>query len=661
MAVLSACNYRWEAVLSTFQFNRIEFVSVMPAVRDSEGNYERVCGPDHRGGLVPDALMFSVNMIGTEPNPPSDGSLKDNDNSIRPLDLVKKGESERFRVIVGSDGATIAPGDFEMTISCLEPYPDEDLKGAKACNPTYGKPGPQAIAPNQLKYVSNFPEGEFRPAPSQTNQVAVAVLMDQSGSMKGFVDAETDWEVLGGTTGPWDPNDWSSHGSDPNGSRFTAVKSFFGLLNANDRAGVFEFSETTGQNAKIVCDLAPNAEEGVRRTECFGTQFQRVAANSNAFTRLQATPKGRTPLWSSVQDVYMYMRDQVPARVKHVIVITDGPDTCHPESPDFKDKLRWFRGGRYVEFPQPSCSTVKYESFREELDLDLKDADGNWKAQSDIPIHVHFLQIQAPGYLERDPRQQEVACLTGGQYVFVNGWDFRAPAGGQSPLQTVLTQSMQRLRASLGGSWTLSVDLPSLPNGELPAGSEIAVAGTIKLNAGVMDIRESLAALRIGSADENLPSVDLRGGFRVPCEAGDSCAWYPMGDPGCESRACRAADGVCRSSWQAKDTVCDDGAGMCCWGACEAVVECQGSMDDLCNPTPTTDGTACSDAGFCCRGACEKPDACTTVDSGCNRTPVADLTACGEAGVCCDGECIEDTDTCGTSEEEEPEEEIPAE
>jgi hypothetical protein len=608
LAVLGACNYRWVAVLSTFQFKTMDFVSVFPAYRDAEGNYERQCTPNDGRGRKPNALLFSLNMVGTEKNVTGDLSEKDNDTSIRPGDLVKKGASDRAAV---REGDTITAQHFLLDLDCLESYPDADLATTATCQ---GTAGPQDVVPNQLTYRRLF-QDVYRPSPKDREALAVAIMLDQSGSMKGFVDSESRLEVIGGNSGPWDPVNWKDDGTDPDNTRFTAVKSFFALLNANDRAAIFEFSEPTGQGAKIVCDLVKDGTEEQRRQECFGSNHK-LFTGSAAFNALQGSPKGRTPLWSSIADVYGFMKANGRSEVRHIIVITDGPDTCHPSSPDFRDQMRWFKNGKYQPLNQPSCADIGYDEFLTSVLADLKDLQGNWLPQEELPVHISFIQIQAPGYTERDARQQEIACLTGGHYTFINAQDLVSMGTSASKaLQTAVSGAMQRMRGSLAGNWTVAVDLPDLANDRLPMGANVAIQGSVKLLDGPVT-PEAQSLLRVGYIDttssaNSIPTLDLRGAIRVPCAAGDSCTWYPEGDAGCEDRACRAADQVCARSWKAEDTGCGTDS-SCCWGECQELTSCE-TRDALCNVTAKDDLTTCGTAGVCCAGACvEGASSCAT-------------------------------------------------
>jgi len=627
LLVFGACNYRWVAVLSTFQFKQMEFVSVFPAHRDAEGKYTRQCGPsDSRKA---NALMFSVNLVGTEKSGTTSQD-KDFDSSMKPGDLVKKsaGESSVREVL------DLTSADFKVNIDCVEPYPDADLTSADPkCQ---GKTGPSAAQANQVEFAGYFGGGFRRPV-SDKDAMAIAVMFDQSGSIKGFIDAEGLAEVKPGSLGPW-PSNFSPLGTDPESQSSLAVKALFGQLNKNVLAGVFQFSEQLGLTAKIVCDLMPDGTEEERRQDCYGTDRD-IFVNSNAYTDLQINPAGRTPLWSAVQDVYNFMKEKGRADVRHILVITDSPDTCHPDSPDYKPSYRLYRSATktYSKVEQPSCSTVSYDDFLNTVLADIKDPSGNYLPMEELPVHVSFIQLQSVAHPERDVRQQEIACLTGGHYLFVNGRDISNNNTNPDGLRTAINNAVERWRGSMGGTWTVAVDYADLENrGQLPLGANLALAGTVELNE-TRVLQSYPLPLRIGHVGTTpVPNYDTRGSIWVPCISGDSCDWYPLADPDCSQKACRVADGVCASSWKADDSACDD-AGVCCWGSCVEVNECQ-TRDELCNVTNKADATACT-GGVCCEGECKAGASNCTGGSGdpCEGKP--DDTPC-VGGVCCDGMCV---------------------
>ncbi len=620
LGALGACNYRWVAVLSTFQFKSMDVLSVFPAHRDDAGNYERQCTPAATTAdgkpVVVNSLLYSVNLVGTEVGGSDTSTESDNDTSIRPGDLVKKGTSQRAVVTVGD---TITEAQFRVDVECLETYPDPDLIGNAECQ---GVVGPRAATPQKLNYRSYFTT-EYRPSPSDSNAMAIAVLVDQSGSMKGFVETESNLEVIGNSSGPWDPVNFKNHASDPDGQRLTAIKSFFSLLNPNDRAGVFQFGESIGSTPKIVCDLSTGETEDIRRRDCFGSNRNVVfGCNSTEkaagctltgkdFTSLGVNAKGRTPLWAGVLDVYKFMKNSVGSKVRHIVVIGDGPDTCHPDSPDFQPTLRQKKNGKYVEFKQDNaCAETGYEDFMTLLEADLKDGSGNYLPANLVPVHVSFIQFQALGYLDRDPRQQEIACRTGGHYTFINAQDLAAGSSGES-LRSALLMAVQRLRGALAGAWTLAVDVPDLAIGRLALGSELAVGGYIKLLSGTLT-PDAQVDLRVGYVDssaagQNIPKLDMRGSIRVPCAAGDSCAWF-TGAGDCTTVACRGGDQLCAVSDKVDTTTCGTG-GACCWASCVTPADDCKAFDALCNPVNAANGKTCS-TGICCAGACTAAAAC---------------------------------------------------
>ncbi len=599
--------------LSTFQFNTnhpMEVVSVFPAVRGEDGTYQRQCESLDGDGnaAVADSLLFSIVLNGTL----RDGdSNRDLDDSIRPGDLLKVDPSTRNVVEIG---ITIVEDDFEVELECLEPYPDPDMQGSAECQGRMASPRNE---PERLDYRSHF-DLTLRPSTSDKDAMAVAILVDQSGSMRGFITEDEGLEAK--PDSPFEGGDFKVRATDPDRHSLSAVKQFASLLNANDRLGVFQFGEAVGDTARIVCDLSPEKDEATRRRECFGINRTVVFGCSSAeiqkgcqlkgtdFMKLQANARGRTPLWSAVEDVYRFMRDEVDAQVRHVIVITDGPDTCHPDSPDFQPVLRRYKNGKYLEFKQDgACSNVSFDELLATLEVDIRDTQGALLPSNQVPVHVSFLQLQAMGYRDRDPRQQEVACRTGGHYLFVNAWDLpRETGSSEPPLGTALRElAVPRLRGMLAGAWTLAVDVPDLATRHLQPGSEMAVAGTIRMQKGQVT-PDAQYDLRVGYVDpfdlgNHIPRLDQRVAFRIPCGASDSCDWYPQDE--CSQVACRAGDAVCAPTHAPEQAACGTG-GACCWGGCLTPGDCTTGFDALCNPIPAEDGTACT-AGVCCSGTCQ--------------------------------------------------------
>src|SRR5690606_30073052 len=88
-------------------------------------------------------------------------------------------------------------------------------------------------------------------------------------------------------------------------------------------------------------------------------------------------------------------------RTNHIVVLTDGPDTCLRDSEAF------------TSCDVGACNSEKVTEIIRRIEED--------GANPNVPpVHIHFVQFESPGYPGPDPRQQEIACLTNGHYQFIN-------------------------------------------------------------------------------------------------------------------------------------------------------------------------------------------------------------------------------------------------
>jgi hypothetical protein len=614
LGTLGGCNYRWKAYQSTFQFKRLDFVSSMPAHKEADGTYTRQCVADP--ARPADSLLLSFSFIGTEPQTDTvTEDMKDKDFSIRPGDLVKNpdnGYRDIIELSTGEGTGTIFEADFEVEISCLEPYPDPDIDSlSRVCSP--GKSQSITSVPEKLDYAGNFPEGAIRASVEDRTAVSMAIMIDQSGSMKGFIEPETFVEVSANSR--VNRSGFANRASDSPGFRRDVAQTLIKQLNYNDRAGVFQFGEAVSlDRAKILC-AGDNESEDDARLACFG--INRALIDPEALKSLQSDADGRTPLWQSVKDVYDFMKENGGTRVKHIVVITDGPDTCHPDSPDYQSTVRYLKSnGTYALEEQSSCSTVSYKAFFDSIKADVMNEDGSPKAIAEIPVHVSFIQIQARGYKNIDPLQQELACLTGGHFIFINAVNLppsNQVVTGTHPLQTALSDAIYKLRYAISGVWTVTQDVPDLANGILTPGSVTAVEGHIRTAPDVDNEIQRIiptsfrADMKVGldNGAFSIDMLDTRGNFRIPSyDAGTDCSWIPDSEiiETCETAATSLVNGVCRVSNAAFGTVC--GTGTCCYGMCyEAAAECLLPIDELCNSAKADDDTVCT-GGTCKNGVC---------------------------------------------------------
>lgn len=564
-----ACNYHWYPFRTNYQLqdNPLRLVSAVPAARGDDGQFEPVC----MGEKEATGLLLSVAILGT-PDTEGAAGQSDQDVSMRPGDIVKT-YGTKNQVVV-AEGESVGPNNFKVSAECLERYPDPDIGGNKECQ-GLSIPGAAGAPPVSFRYVSDLPPdpyGSYLFTRDLTvGRVGVAVLIDQSGSMKGFVDRSTYADVNDALETAATNEGFAS---DPTGQRIVAVRDFLMKLNPAEKAIVFQYGEQVGTRAKVVCyDALGNTPEERLRETCYTANRDLVLGEhiiQNKYfppelDNLQVFPDraGRSPLWSAVADVYDFMKSRNGSEIRHILVINDGPDTCDASSPDYRPYFSKFQG---------VCSTQGYETFRTRVLDDLKNPT--------VPrVHIHFIQFQAFGYLDPDPRQQEMACLTGGHYQFINSLKPVALRNGNdwTPLQLALIEAVQRVRYSLVGVWRMALDLPDL-KGTLSRGALYSLKGTITLvgQGDTLTAVDQFLYLRVGDqAVESLASLDRRVMFRLPCSNLSDCGWFQGSEPVCREKACVNLDAVC--GFQAVENLQTCGTkGVCCNGWCaEGKTACQ--------------------------------------------------------------------------------------
>ncbi len=545
------------------------------ALRDSP-----VCRPEDG---APDGLLLQFVYKGYGTKGGSDLDL-----AIRPGDRIIKTKVTEARM---------AASFGTVSLSCIE----EALRGAvrcalgadcapgETCDPSPGKgfcvdalascySGVQVagVPVEDVSYRAHTPE---RGVP-----IGVAILVDMSGSNKGFVKPYPPYHEVDNQ----DPSglhedaltDFLPRGSDPNGTRMNAVKTIIENLNEDDRSIVFGFNE---YGIDVVCALPgdPDADDAVKKDNCY-TSNKSITLGSGRFGPLddyKSQVGGRSPLWTAIYEAYGYMRDHPRTQAtpfKHIVVITDGPDTC-AEGPD-------------LDRCSGPCAEDYNATWEETRNAILQDPYTN-------RIPVHFIQYQAKGYRDRDPRQMELACLTGGHHLFMNSLEFD---------KTILMQAFQDkarlLRYTFGGIWEAALPLAALGDEQaLPPGRVFGVAGAGSLVPG----DESLVGLEQHFIFElTNDAVDRRVHVRKPCATDADCPGPEEQDP-CGSRVwwCGEQDHVCRAAaaWS------ENGGGRESCGHVDAVVRIQNR--DLTGGTGTsTHEVSLGDVpSVCCTGACTPP------------------------------------------------------
>ena len=485
--VLSSCDATAILYVDQVKWDGLHVLSAVP-VKKEAGEFVPVCRSLTE---EPYGLQFNVLFQGTTKK----GDSGERDISIKPYDLV--------------DNQTIDPEKinaelFEINITCLESLPDDDLDH---CGDFTG--GDDLPIDRIDYYRYNQPES------TNNEKVAVAVLMDISGSMNGLAMPHYPYEE-----GPIETVgelvvDLSLNATDPKNARYTAIDSFIKTLNDDDALIIFSFNES---GIDVVCEIngKTGADKITKLEECFSTDRELVKGKDKgipktALESLQGEEKGRTPLWSAIEEVYPYMQGQTAEsktagvnnyKLRHILVIGDGPDTCAagPEQSQCD--------GGCVAF------STSYETVRDMIEFD---SDDNPVPMADR-IPIHFVQMAAKGYPQRDPRQQEIACLTGGHYNFVNTLDI--PMGR---LQDVLTQTINRIRYTFRGYWRFDVPLGTVKKAnDPPVGWLYALAGggTVKRGVeGVLVKNDEVFIFKVNDeavGDNN--QADKRIAFRKECD-----------------------------------------------------------------------------------------------------------------------------------------------
>ena len=169
MAALAACDSTATLYISEVKFDSVFVVSAYPSKKataaDGSVTYEPVCHfTDAASG--PSGLTLSVLLRGTQKKEES----TNNDLSIRPGDRIALKEVTE---------SNVTPALFKLSFDCVEPYPDADLQSCPA-----GSLKAPDLGLDRVDFYRYNTDAE-----DSDESVAVAVMLDMSGSMVGFVHA----------------------------------------------------------------------------------------------------------------------------------------------------------------------------------------------------------------------------------------------------------------------------------------------------------------------------------------------------------------------------------------------------------------------------------------------------------------------------------------
>jgi hypothetical protein len=397
------------------------------------------------------------------------------------------------------------------------------------------------------------------------------VLIDQSGSVNGLVRDSVSSADPGGFKEERDPPSFPPNfrdvASDPDNLRLGVTKGLLRTLNDADQVGVLGFSEQTGL---VVPCAASVGDPQADLASCFGAQSREIwFGPADGINGLAGRGGGRSNLWLAVKTAYDFLRakgDHV--RSNHIIVLTDGPDTCAGEG----------RGSC-----QTPCLTSDFSALSEQVVADRDDP-------ARPKIQVHFVQFESLGYPGRDPRQVELSCVSGGHYQFINSNRFSRAQSHD--FQTAFGRAVVNIRHALMGHWELASAVPVYAShggggAGVPPGDLYGLEGLLVIKPSSNLIAsgvETSFPFGFGIAPnpaESTPDWDRRPTVRKPCGGFTFCG---------------ASDspGAC-------EVVCSPETLTCLSGS---------------TPTPQPDLAQCSPSqgvsGFCCGGSCQTGGTCAS-------------------------------------------------
>jgi len=547
----SGCNTAAKINAPKIYFYNAQVLGAVPVVKNGDA-YQRLCRTSELpAGQQLEGLAVDLELISTERKEQNE-TVFDNDKSIQVGDYINRHYVEA--VDVSAENVT-------LTIDCVKQVGgtlSRECEVATDMGAGTTKVNSQIVDVSHVQYADRATTWAGGAGPG----VGVVVLVDQSGSVSGFVQpndelappdgkpdrnfemsyddanlAITKWQQEKGEV-----NVLSRLASDKKQLRLLALQDFISGLNKNDKLLVMSYNED--ETNKLVCSGAEL--ENPTMADCFATRRDWVARGMND---LAGNEGGRTPLWESLHGAVEFLQGQTGLAAKHIVVLNDGPDTCSPAS-------QHFVGGT-------PCASKSFEQVTSLLET----------GTSDVPVHVHFVQFQARGYPERDQAQMEVACLTDGTYTFVNRNDMGAEA---TEFQDALIAAFDRARFAFLGKWRLivqsdvvSLDLPWASG--TPPGHAYGLRGFLKLLQSAFVRTEFIVSFKVGSqsnADsvKDTPNWDNGLVFRKDCTLDSQCG----GDDNasCQSR-CGWETGLC-AAVDLPDPVgqactqSSGGGGLCC-------------------------------------------------------------------------------------------------
>ncbi|MBM4342233.1 MAG: hypothetical protein FJ100_02520 [Deltaproteobacteria bacterium] len=616
---LQSCDYSARFALDDLKFQTVQVVSAFPAFIDPNTNaITRVCGVplrDDNGDLLPgetdkepNGVELTVNLVSTDPNARvvKPKCVGEKDYSVKEGDRI-----ESQPLSTSKDLQTVKPGQFKMTLSCYEPHATTSAKNDCAGG------GENATLFAKAAYYRREAFGcdAFKPDTAQN----VALVVDHSGSVSGFVsmdqkkvaDSSKFAEDLPGTVVN---TAFKDAASDPFFVLEEGAKLLIEQLNTHDRVVSLGFDETNQVYAACATNLVCQQDDGnavenstcLLDTDCakkhgpglkcaahpslekdpilplpltdglkycYGSAQKTKLYNKYGLDlKAKYSANGRAPVYESLVSAYDFLRTAGPGapdpirggNAKHMVLLTDGPDTCTANDNFLYTTFDQFSGNVTKaggQCRQPcKFSTVNYKELLKKM------------AQDRFPIHIHVIQIQSLGKLAPDPTLQELACRSQGTYQFLNTADFNR--SDASTWQETMTRAILKVRYALAGQWRAGFqDNGFKDGGAVKRGLMWAARGRLTINNALF---ASLGQVFESGFEKEWRFELLDGGrdarltFRLACQSDADCG----GGKECATSSC-GPDGLCRTANAPDLSPCGEaGKSKCCKGACDA--KCDG-------------------------------------------------------------------------------------
>jgi hypothetical protein len=522
----------------TILFNKLGSVGLTPVKKVGDQWVPACMGDEERIRL--DFVLQSTDRNSKE----SDCSKEDCDLQIRPDEDFIAAKP----VSLTGDGA-LTKEHFEVTSDCLSLHNGTTI-ASESCEPMPNRQieGP-SVSIEELGFTDHL-LGKGRGTP-----VGVAILIDQSGSTSGLVDPDS---CLEGKAGSHDfGTNFSTCASDSNSLRLSAAKNLIQQMNGTDPVIVFSFGENQTPNVGVVCDV-PGVDDETNPfllENCYSTDKSYAIGDAasgtlGAVDKLQGKGGGRSNLWTAVDQVWDYMIEKGET-ARHIVVITDGPDTCDAESEAFQHCFDIEVMGAGPASQAACTNTQSFVAVRTKIEESVASGKPN--------SHVSFLHFQSKAYPDIDPRMQQVSCLTGGQYQFLN---FNQIAPNGSDRKKALNNATTRLRYTMGGVWSLVADIaaltgdPSSGDAVVNKGATYSLAGSVSMKSSPLKEGESLSSFGTGAGNLDERLHVTRSCVPDPDSGeGDDCGF-------------RCSAQTSTRILPAHGSSCVDGTGVCCVGFC---------------------------------------------------------------------------------------------